>query len=117
MLFFMVFYGKTVVYRTTDYKTNEYRNLLGGLLFEGHEDNPMLGYRGVSRNIHDWELEAFKLARGAFDNINLHLILPFVRTLEEARSMKRYLEQVHHIHSGDNGRMSTISTPTNILKT
>lgn len=102
-LFAMAFHGKTVVYRTTDYKTNEYRNLLGGLLFEGHEDNPMLGYRGVSRNIHDWELEAFKLARGAFGGSNIHLMLPFVRTLEEARSMKRYLEQVHHIHSGDNG--------------
>jgi pyruvate,water dikinase len=99
----MAFHGKTVVYRTTDYKTNEYRNLLGGLLFEGYEDNPMLGYRGVSRNIHDWELEAFKLARGAFGGSNIHLMLPFVRTLEEARSMKRYLEQVHHIYSGDNG--------------
>ena len=63
----------------------------------------MLGYRGVSRNIHDWELEAFKLARGAFGGVNLHLMLPFVRTLEEARSMKRYLGQVHNIHSGDSG--------------
>ncbi len=102
-LFSMAFHGKTIVYRTTDYKTNEYRNLLGGLLFEGIEDNPMLGYRGVSRNIHDWELEAFKLARGAFGGVNLHLMLPFVRTLEEARSQKRYLEQVHNIHSGDSG--------------
>ncbi len=102
-LFAMAFHGKTIVYRTTDYKTNEYRNLLGGLLFEGVEDNPMLGYRGVSRNIHDWELEAFKLARGAFGGVNLHLMLPFVRTLEEARSQKRYLEQVHNIHSGDSG--------------
>lgn len=102
-LFSMAFHGKTIVYRTTDYKTNEYRNLLGGILFEGHEDNPMLGYRGVSRNIHDWELEAFKLARGAFGGSNLHLMLPFVRTLEEARSMKRYLQQVHNIQSGDSG--------------
>lgn len=102
-LFAMAFHGKTIVYRTTDYKTNEYRNLLGGLLFEDQEDNPMLGYRGVSRNIHDWELESFKLARGAFGGVNLHLMLPFVRTLEEARSMKRYLEQVHNIQSGDNG--------------
>jgi pyruvate,water dikinase len=102
-LFAMAFHSKPIVYRTTDYKTNEYRNLLGGLLFEDHEDNPMLGYRGVSRNIHDWELEAFKLARGAFGGVNLHLMLPFVRTLEEARSMKRYLEQVHNVHSGDSG--------------
>ena len=62
-MFAMAFYGKPIVYRTTDFKSNEYRNLLGGSLFENHEDNPMLGYRGVSRNIHDWELEAFKLAR------------------------------------------------------
>jgi len=102
-LFAMAFYGRTIVYRTTDYKTNEYRNLLGGLLFEGLEDNPMLGYRGVSRNIHDWELESFKLARGAFGGKNLHIMLPFVRTLEQARSMKRYLADVHSLKSGEDG--------------
>jgi len=102
-LFAMAFYGKNIVYRTTDFKSNEYRNLLGGLLFEQHEDNPMLGYRGVSRNIHDWELESFKLARGIFGGKNLHIMLPFVRTLEEARSMKRYLKQVHNIESGKDG--------------
>ncbi len=99
-IFAMAFYGKPILYRTTDYKTNEYRNLLGGLLFEDVEDNPMLGYRGVSRNIHDWELDAFKMARGAFGSKNLALMLPFVRTLEEARSMKRYLAQVHNLVSG-----------------
>jgi pyruvate,water dikinase len=73
---------------------------LGGLLFEAHEDNPMIGYRGVSRNIHDWELEAFKLARGIYGGKNLSIMFPFVRTLEEARSMKRYLKQVHNLESG-----------------
>lgn len=102
-LFAMAFYGREIIYRTTDYKTNEYRNLLGGLLYEGQEDNPMLGYRGVSRNLHDWELEAFKLARGAYGGKNLALMLPFVRTLEEARSMKRYVENVHHLRSGEDG--------------
>ena len=102
-LFSMAFYGKDIIYRTTDFKTNEYHNLLGGLLFENHEDNPMLGYRGVSRDVHDWELEAFKLARGVFGGKNLHLMLPFVRTIEEARSMKRYLSQVHHLESGKDG--------------
>ncbi len=102
-LFAMAFYGKNIVYRTTDFKTNEYRNLIGGLLFEQHEDNPMLGFRGVSRNIHDWELEAFKLARGIFGGKNLQIMLPFVRTLEESRSMKRYLKQVHNIESGKDG--------------
>ncbi|MEZ7195545.1 PEP/pyruvate-binding domain-containing protein [Pseudodesulfovibrio karagichevae] len=99
-LFAMAFYGSNIVYRTTDFKSNEYRNLLGGSLFEAHEDNPMIGYRGVSRNIHDWELEAFKLARGIYGGRNLSIMFPFVRTLEEARSMKRYLKQVHNLESG-----------------
>ncbi len=102
-LFAMAFYGKTIIYRTTDFKSNEYRNLLGGNLFESVEDNPMLGYRGVSRNIHDWEIEAFKLARGVYGGTNLQMMLPFVRTLEEARSMRRYLEQVHKVKSGKDG--------------
>ncbi|HDQ41198.1 MAG TPA: phosphoenolpyruvate synthase [Desulfonatronum sp.] len=102
-LFAMAFYGKEIIYRTTDYKTNEYRNLMGGLLFEAHEDNPMLGFRGVSRNIHDWEVDAFKLARGVFGGKNLHIMLPFVRTLEEARSMRRYLDGVHGLKSGEDG--------------
>ena len=102
-LFAMAFHGKPILYRTTDFKSNEYRNLLGGNLFEALEDNPMLGYRGVSRNIHDWEIESFKLARGIFGGKNLHIMLPFVRTVEEATSMKRYLERVHKLHSGDEG--------------
>ncbi len=102
-LFAMAFYGKDIIYRTTDFKSNEYRNLVGGGLFEWHEDNPMLGYRGVSRNLHDWEIESFKMARGIYGGSNLKLMLPFVRTLEEARSMKRYLEQVHKLKSGVDG--------------
>ncbi len=102
-LFAMAFAGREIIYRTTDYKSNEYRNLVGGMLYEEYEDNPMLGYRGVSRNLHDWEIEAFKLARGAFGGKNLSIMLPFVRTLEEARSMKRYLADVHNLRSGEDG--------------
>ena len=102
-LFAMAFYGKTIVYRTTDFKSNEYRNLLGGNLFEMTEANPMLGYRGVSRDVHDWELEAFKLARGTYGATNLHLMLPFVRTFEEASAMRQYLSQVHNLESGRDG--------------
>ncbi|MEG2172153.1 MAG: PEP/pyruvate-binding domain-containing protein [Desulfovibrionaceae bacterium] len=102
-LFAMAFYGKSIVYRTTDFKSNEYCNLLGGNLFEQVEANPMLGYRGVSRHIHDWEIEAFKLARGMYGGSNLQMMLPFVRTLEEARSMRRYLEQVHKLKPGQDG--------------
>ena len=101
--FAMAFYGKPITSRTTYFKTNEYRTLLGGSLFEHTEDNPMLGYRGVSRNIHDWEVEAFKLARGVYGGSNLRMMLPFVRTLEEARSMRSYLEQVHKLKSGQDG--------------
>ena len=102
-LFAMAFHGKPILYRTTDFKSNEYRNLLGGNLFETLEDNPMLGYRGVSRNIHDWEIESFKLARGIYGGKNLHIMLPFVRTVEEATATKRYLERVHKLNSGDDG--------------
>ncbi len=102
-LFAMAFYGKDIVYRTTDFKSNEYRNLLGGCLFEHVEDNPMLGYRGVSRDIHDWEIEAFKRARTLYGGTNLMLMLPFVRTLEQARSMRAYLDEVHGLRSGENG--------------
>ncbi len=102
-LFAMAFYGKDIIYRTTDFKSNEYYNLLGGCLFEQNEDNPMLGFRGVSRNIHDWELEAFKLARGTYGGKNLQIMLPFVRTLEEARAMRAYLENVHNLKSGVEG--------------
>lgn len=102
-LFAMAFYGKPIIYRTTDFKSNEYRNLVGGMLFESFEDNPMLGYRGVSRNIHDWEIESFKLARGVFGGKNLQMMLPFVRTLEEARNTRRYLSRVHKMRSGEDG--------------
>jgi pyruvate,water dikinase len=102
-LFAMAFYGRPIIYRTTDFKSNEYCNLVGGMLFETHEDNPMLGYRGVSRNIHDWEIESFKLARGIFGGKNLQMMLPFVRTLEEGRSMKDYLARVHRMRSGEDG--------------
>ena len=116
-MFAMAFYGKPIVYRTTDFKSNEYRNLVGGILFEQIEDNPMLGWRGVSRNLNDWELEAFKLARGVYGGHNLQIMLPFVRTIEEARSMRRYLEQVHKLKSGNDDlkiiQMSEI--PSNAL--
>ncbi|SDB59082.1 pyruvate, water dikinase [Desulfonatronum thiosulfatophilum] len=118
-LFSMAFYGKEIIYRTTDYKTNEYRNLVGGLLFEAYEDNPMIGFRGVSRNIHDWEVDSFKLARGIFGGKNLNLMFPFVRTLEEARSMRRYLEGVHNLKSGDDGMKIILMSeiPSNAILT
>ena len=102
-LFALAFYNKPILYRTTDFKSNEYHNLLGGMLFEKVEDNPMLGYRGISRGIHTWEAEAFKKARLEYGGINLQIMLPFVRTIEEARAIKEYLRSVHGIESGKDG--------------
>ncbi|ACA60438.1 phosphoenolpyruvate synthase [Candidatus Desulforudis audaxviator] len=75
-----------VIYRTTDFKTNEYREMLGGFLFEHEEPNPMLGFRGEGRmidpeyaDVFRWELEAFKAARD-MGYKNVALMLPVVRT-------------------------------------
>ncbi|MEK7458624.1 MAG: phosphoenolpyruvate synthase [Patescibacteria group bacterium] len=93
--FCKAFYPRPVVYRATDFKTNEYRNLLGGKDYEPHEENPMIGYRGCFRYITDervfqLELEAIKRVRELKGYKNLWLMIPFVRTVQE-------LEQVKHI--------------------
>lgn len=78
-----------VIYRTLDFKTNEYRELPGGEI-EPEENNPMLGYRGCHRNItteevFKLELRAIKKVREEYDNKNLHVMLPFVRTTWELK--------------------------------
>jgi pyruvate,water dikinase len=87
-----------VIYRATDFKTNEYRNLKGGEKYEPKEDNPMIGYRGCFRYIKDpdvfnLELEAIKKVRNEFGLDNLHLMLPFVRTIDEVVKIKKLLEK------------------------
>ncbi len=90
------FSPRPVVYRTTDFKTNEYRNLLGGKHFEPKEENPMLGYRGAYRYISDPEL--FKLELEAIKRVwrkgyrNLHLMIPFVRLPWELIKIKSIIE-------------------------
>ena len=86
MQFVKPFYPRQVVYRTNDFKTNEYRALKGGEQYEAVEENPMLGYRGASRYISDietfrLELEAIKKVRKEYDN--LWVMVPFVRTPSE----------------------------------
>lgn len=84
-------YPKPVIVRTSDFKTNEYAELLGGYLFEGEEANPMLGFRGASRYYSDEYREAFELecrairkAREEIGMANIIVMIPFCRTLEEA---------------------------------
>ena len=84
--FAKAFYPRQVVYRTNDFKTNEYRALKGGENYESTEENPMLGYRGASRYITDiatfkLELAAIKKVRQKYEN--LWVMIPFVRTVNE----------------------------------
>lgn len=86
------FYPRQVVYRATDFKTNEYRSLEGGKYWEPQEPNPMLGYRGAFRYINDpevfnLELQAIKEVRKKYNN--LMIMIPFVRSADELRRVKR----------------------------
>lgn len=90
------FYPRSVLYRATDFKTNEYRSLVGGKDFEPTESNPMLGYRGAFRYIHDpatflLELKAIKYVREKMSLNNLNLMMPFVRTVKELEEVKKII--------------------------
>ena len=88
------FWPKPVVVRMSDFKTNEYASLLGGVDFEPREDNPMLGFRGASRYAHPAYAEGFALECRAMKRVreemgltNVVLMLPFVRRVEEAEAV------------------------------
>jgi pyruvate, water dikinase len=88
------FYPKDVIVRMSDFKTNEYANLIGGKDFEPHEENPMLGFRGASRYYHNLykdgfrlECEALKMVREEMGLANTRIMIPFCRTLEEGRKV------------------------------
>ena len=85
------FYPKDVIVRMSDFKSNEYANLIGGKLFEPKEENPMIGFRGASQYYHQLYKEAFemecksmKMVRDEMGFTNVKLMLPFVRTVNEA---------------------------------
>ena len=93
------FYPKEVIVRFSDFKTNEYRNLIGGELFEPQEENPMLGWRGASRYYHPDFQEAFMLELDAIQKVrvdmgfdNLHVMVPFCRTPQEGRKVKKLIQ-------------------------
>jgi len=88
------FYPKKVIVRFSDFKTNEYRNLIGGRLFEGEESNPMLGFRGACRYIDksfqpafEMECKAIKRVREVFGLTNVCVMVPFCRTVEEGKQV------------------------------
>jgi len=88
------FYPKEVIVRFSDFKTNEYRNLIGGEIFEGKEENPMLGFRGACRYLDkeyqlafQMECQAIKRAREELGLKNISVMIPFCRTVEEGKKV------------------------------
>lgn len=103
------FYPKKVIVRLSDFKSNEYANLIGGRLYEPEEENPMLGFRGASRyiskNFRDcFELEcrAMKKVRDEMGFTNVEIMVPFVRTPGEAKQVVELLEE-NGLKRGENG--------------
>jgi pyruvate,water dikinase len=103
------FYPKDVIVRMSDFKTNEYANLIGGQEFEPKEENPMLGFRGASRYYSpryqpgfELECQAMKVVRDEMGLTNVKLMIPFCRTVQEGRRVIRIMAE-QGLHRGDNG--------------
>lgn len=103
------FWPKKVIVRMSDFKSNEYRKLVGGKQYEPEEENPMLGFRGASRYVSDdfkecfaMECEALKKVRDEMGLTNVEIMIPFVRTLREAKEVNDRLEE-HGLKRGKNG--------------
>lgn len=103
------FYPKKVIVRMSDFKSNEYRKLTGGALYEPEEENPMLGFRGASRYIahsfadcFELECRAMKRVRDEMGLTNVELMLPFVRTINEIEQCVALLEK-NGLKRGENG--------------
>ena len=103
------FAPERVIVRLSDFKSNEYRNLIGGPLYEPEEENPMLGFRGASRYISEsfrpcfeFECRALKKVRDEMGLTNVAIMVPFVRTLEEAAAVIELLKQ-NGLERGQNG--------------
>ena len=103
------FHPKDVILRLSDFKTNEYANLIGGKAYEPDEENPMLGFRGASRYYHPryqagfaLECRAVKKVRDEMGLSNLKLMIPFCRTVEEGRRVQVEMEK-HGLRRGENG--------------
>lgn len=118
--FCRAFSPRPVVYRATDFKTNEYRNLKGGAKYEPEEPNPMLGFRGAARYISDdrvfeMELEAIKMVRNKMDLKNLWLMIPFVRNPKELLEVKKIVAANGLLRSGTFKLWMMCEIPTNVI--
>jgi pyruvate,water dikinase len=117
------FYPKPVVVRLSDFKSNEYANLVGGHLYEPEEDNPMIGWRGASRYYSekyrpafDMECRALKKVRDEYGLTNVKLMVPFCRTVEEGKKVIEALED-NGLKQGENGLevYAMCEIPSNVL--
>ncbi|QLR06315.1 phosphoenolpyruvate synthase [Providencia rettgeri] len=103
------FWPKRVIVRLSDFKSNEYANLVGGDIYEPEEENPMLGFRGAGRYVSDsfracfaLECEAVKRVRNKMGLTNVEVMIPFVRTVAQAESVVAELAK-HDLKRGENG--------------
>jgi pyruvate,water dikinase len=103
------FWPKKVIVRLSDFKSNEYRNLIGGTRYEPHEENPMLGFRGASRYVAEsfrdcfrLECEAMRKVRDVMGLTNVEIMIPFVRTVSEGEKVLAILKE-NGLERGKNG--------------
>ncbi|TAL61773.1 MAG: phosphoenolpyruvate synthase, partial [Legionella sp.] len=103
------FYPQPVIVRLSDFKSNEYANLVGGKLYEPHEENPMLGFRGASRYVSEnfadcfaLECKAVRRVREEMGLTNVEVMIPFVRTVSEAANVIKVLKS-HGLERGKEG--------------
>jgi len=117
------FYPKPVIVRMSDFKSNEYANLLGGRQFEPHEENPMIGWRGASRYYDDryrdgfsLECQAMKRVRDEMGLTNVILMIPFCRTPEEGECVLAEMAK-HGLVRGENGLQVYVmcELPSNVM--
>jgi pyruvate,water dikinase len=117
------FYPKDVIVRLSDFKSNEYANLLGGIYFEPKEENPMIGLRGASRYYSDYykkgfalECDALKIVRNTYGMNNVKLMIPFCRTVEEGKKVIEVLAK-NGLYQGQGGLevYMMVEIPSNVL--
>jgi pyruvate, water dikinase len=117
------FAPEPVIVRLSDFKSNEYANLIGGKNYEPHEENPMLGFRGASRYIDkvfrpcfELECRALKRVRNEMGLTNVQIMVPFIRTLSEAKAVTELLAE-NGLKRGDNGlkHIMMCELPTNAV--
>ena len=114
------FNPRPVIYRATDFKTNEYRFLKWGKLYEPEEPNPLLGFRGATRYINSpdvfaMELEAIKIVRNKYNLKNLWLMIPFVRTPQELAKVKKIISDHGLLRSPTFKLFMMVEIPSNII--